>query len=126
MWVFCGVGLPANVLIIATISRFQAGGPASFLLCFLTVVDSAALVAKLMETNIVAYHGQLGGIGCRIIDVPFRTLSAIRNWTVVVICAERCVAVCKPFKRNVWISKQRCKIIVSLISILLTLFVVSI
>ncbi|CAL1526071.1 unnamed protein product, partial [Lymnaea stagnalis] len=123
MWVICGIGLPANILIIATISTFRSRGPAPFLLCLLAVIDNAVLVAKLIESNISAYQVELGRYGCKMVEVPFRTLAAIRNWTVAVMCAKRYLAVCKPFKRNVWISNRRCRLIVSLISTILTMCV---
>ncbi|CAL1538247.1 unnamed protein product, partial [Lymnaea stagnalis] len=116
MGVICGIGSPANIPIIVNISKFQSRCPASFLLCFLAVIDSSAPVAKLIERNIWAHDVERGRFGCETIGVPFRTLTVIRNWTVVVICAERCIAVCEPFKRNVWISKRRRKRALSLIS----------
>ncbi|CAL1545511.1 unnamed protein product [Lymnaea stagnalis] len=125
MWVFCGIGIPANILTFVTISKFQFRGVASFLVCLLVVIDSVALVAKLIEMQIIAHKVSLGQFGCKTIHVPSVTLTAISNWTVILICLERYVAVCKPFKRRIWITDKRCKAAVTLISSILTVTFVS-
>ncbi|CAL1545509.1 unnamed protein product [Lymnaea stagnalis] len=120
MFVFCGFGLPANILIIATISKFHSRCPASFLLCYLALIDSVALVAKLLETQIIFYHVYLGRFGCKINSMPSVTLTSVSNWTVVLISSERYIAICKPLKKRIWCTNKRCKIAVSLMSGILT------
>ncbi|CAL1526070.1 unnamed protein product, partial [Lymnaea stagnalis] len=125
MWVFVAVGLPVNILTVVTISKFQSGGPASFLLCYLAIIDSVALVVKLIELNVFARGLHLGRFGCKVVHLPSATLTAIAHWTVVFICAERYVSVCKPLRRSGWITNKRCKVAVSSMSAVSSMFYTS-
>lgn len=123
MWVFFAIGLPANILTIISILKFYFVGPASFLLCYLAAIDNVAIVAKLIEANLMYTNliNKWSSFLCKTIELPGALFTAISNWTLILICTERYVSVCKPLKRKIWISNKRCKGAVSLVFIFLTI-----
>lgn len=90
--------------------------PATFYVAFLAVCDGLTVLVKLISHQIYFHEVYLGTAGCKLDFVSFY-LSAVANWMLVLICAERFVSVCLPLKRNIIFTKKRCYITVTVITV---------
>ncbi|KAK0053179.1 thyrotropin-releasing hormone receptor [Biomphalaria pfeifferi] len=125
MWLVCGFGLPGNILIIALILRMRSRGMSSYLIVYLAVFDSLALIAKLVQRNIFYSNVSLGNIGCKMVSIPEMSCASIANWTLVFISAERFLTVCYPLQRQRWLTDFRIKLILIVVPLFLIVYAIS-
>lgn len=123
LWFLCGIGLPGNLLTILVVLSHKPYRPATLLLGCLAIFDSAALITKLIESQILYNKFRLGWLGCKLIYIPSTVTASIANWTLALICAERCIAVCYPLKRLYLMTTRRSKCLLVVMSAVLGTYV---
>ncbi|KAI8767281.1 melanin-concentrating hormone receptor 2 [Biomphalaria glabrata] len=124
MFILCSIGLPGNTLIVITMVKPQPLGPASFLIVYLAVSDCVALVIILFEYQLQFYEENLFFRKCQLFYVPATAITAVCNWTHVLISFERFVSIYYPIKRRYLLTLKRTKFIVTLLSVFLVVSVI--
>ncbi|KAH9524436.1 hypothetical protein Btru_054556 [Bulinus truncatus] len=117
MWVLSSIGIPANVLALVVIVTMQKMTPATLLTAILAVCDSCALVTKLVNVNLTLYN-VLSEAVCKM-DFVAGFFSSLANWTLVLICVERFVAVCYPLKKEYLVTLRMCYVIFGFTAVIL-------
>ena len=103
--VICAIGLPGNLAAILTITTTGSLSTAAILMALLAASDSAALVVKLVMNQLYSLD-TLSDHYCR--SNPLANVcSTYANWLLVIISAERMVAVTFPVVRDRLLSKSR-------------------
>ncbi|KAH9490401.1 hypothetical protein Btru_035108 [Bulinus truncatus] len=119
MWVLSSIGIPANVLALVVIVTMQKMTPATFLTATLAVCDSCALVTKLVDLNLLLYNVKSEAV-CKM-DFTAQFLSSLANWTLVLICVERFIAVCYPLEKEYHVTLRLCYVIFGVTALILFL-----
>ncbi|KAL8570350.1 hypothetical protein ACOMHN_035768 [Nucella lapillus] len=114
IWVLVGVGVPGNLACLVTVLSMHVT-TATFYVALLAVVDSAALLVKLVFHQLVT-HRKLTTAACTLFYIP-SFLSCHANWVLVLICFERFFAVCFPLKKQVYFTKRRVYISVIVLTV---------
>ncbi|XP_013085060.2 proteinase-activated receptor 1-like [Biomphalaria glabrata] len=120
LWI---LGVPSNALIIALIVSMKRIGAASFLIIYLSVMDSLTLTAYLVQRQLYYTDHQKTTWSCRFYHSAGLSFAGVANWTLVLITVERFLSVCYPFRRQLLISKNFFIISVGILSIVLTLVI---
>ena len=103
--IICAVGFPGNLAAILTIATVRPLSPAPFLVALLAASDSAALLVKLV-LNQLAIHMTYNDSFCHSRALA-NVCSTFANWVLVLIAAERLVAVARPVLRSRLLSLRR-------------------
>ncbi|KAH9524464.1 hypothetical protein Btru_054654 [Bulinus truncatus] len=116
VWVATSIGIPGNLLAFITICKMKTSSSASFLVAYLAICDMLALITKCAtyETSIEA-----GEVYCRLVMVPMSLSTAVTNWTIVIICVERYIAVHYPLQKRHLVTKTRIRTTVVTLDIVL-------
>ncbi|XP_076439708.1 uncharacterized protein LOC143279528 [Babylonia areolata] len=104
--VICALGLPGNLAAIVTIAGMKPRSVATFLVALLAASDSVALVMKLVINQLFFLLHQVNDSYCRSSHLV-NVCSTYANWVLVLIAAERLVAVVWPMLRNRFLGKAR-------------------
>ncbi|XP_064597759.1 probable G-protein coupled receptor 139 [Liolophura sinensis] len=98
LWTLTIVGLIGNSLSMVTILRMRPQTSSSLYVAFLAVMDSCSLVIKLVFQQVTKYDIGIGSGGCRVLLFLGNASVMVANWLVVVMTAERLLAIWFPFK----------------------------
>ncbi|XP_055901415.1 neurotensin receptor type 1-like [Biomphalaria glabrata] len=110
------VGVAGNLVVFVTICKMKTSSSASFLVAFLAVCDALALMTKCATYELNLENGPMF---CKLGMVPMSMSTAITNWTLVLICVERFIAVHYPLQKRYLLTKTRMKAAVLVVTVLL-------
>ncbi|CAL1530316.1 unnamed protein product, partial [Lymnaea stagnalis] len=119
MMVLCAIGLPGNALTIVTILAMESISPATILVAFLASCDIGALVSKLTLNRMINQHVYFGSVGCKLVNTLTLSFATIANWTLVLICLERFIAVRFPLQKVYLATKHRCTVAAFALSVII-------
>ncbi|KAL8570353.1 hypothetical protein ACOMHN_035771 [Nucella lapillus] len=116
IWVLIGVGVPGNLACLVTVLSMHVT-TATFYVALLAVVDSAALLVKLVFHQLIT-HRKMTDAAC-ILSYVVSFCSCHANWVLVLICIERFCTVLFPLKKDVYFTKRRVYVSVLLLTVAL-------
>ncbi|GFO36256.1 thyrotropin-releasing hormone receptor [Plakobranchus ocellatus] len=125
IWVVWALGFPSNILCVVTVLSMRGPSPATFLVSTLAVTDGLAISAKLLAHQFGQWQVYMGTVGCKS-NFWAIFLSSLANWTLVLICGERYVAVCFPLKKVYVVTRRRCQVTVLALALTLLIFFASV
>ncbi|CAL1540672.1 unnamed protein product, partial [Lymnaea stagnalis] len=107
---FYFIGLPGNTLSIVTILSMESISPATILVAILASCDIGALISKLALNRMINQNVYFGSVGCKLVNTLTLSFAMIANWTLVLICLERFIAVRFPLQKVYLATKHRCTV----------------
>ncbi|KAH9524485.1 hypothetical protein Btru_054696 [Bulinus truncatus] len=116
LWALFAMGLPGNLLIAITVQSIQPLGLSSLLVSVVAMFDTLAIVFMLLDNQLLVNGVRLDPFMCKIIAVFNTFFSTLAVWTLVLLCAQQCLAVYFPTKKHQYLSKSRSCIILTVIS----------
>ncbi|CAL1536038.1 unnamed protein product, partial [Lymnaea stagnalis] len=122
--VLFAIGVPANVLTIATIARMNVVTPATIMVAFLAGIDITALTSKLTIIILGYSLNILGKSICELFPFTGFYFVILSSWVVILICAERFVAICYPLRAGKIFTKRRSCIIIFALTTAFAIFLI--
>ncbi|PVD29903.1 hypothetical protein C0Q70_09160 [Pomacea canaliculata] len=119
IWVLAAFGVPGNVACILTVATMTLT-TATVYVVLLAAADLAALVLKVIFHQIYYHEVPVNTYLCKG-DVLVQVVSCYANWTLVLICFERFLAVCYPLRRNAYFTTRKAIVIAALLGLTLCL-----
>ncbi|GFO20204.1 thyrotropin-releasing hormone receptor [Plakobranchus ocellatus] len=101
------IGVPSNVLTVATILSMNALSPATFFVVLLAAFDGSALVLKLIGNQLGRFQLHKRAWLCQFLEPLTMSFATTANWILVLICLERFISVCYPLKKVYLFTKRR-------------------
>ncbi|GFO20199.1 thyrotropin-releasing hormone receptor [Plakobranchus ocellatus] len=101
------IGVPSNVLTVATILSMNALSPATFFVVLLAAFDGSALVLKLIGNQLGRSDLHNRAWFCQFLEPLSVSFATTANWILVLICLERFISVCYPLKKVYLFTKRR-------------------
>ncbi|XP_064598275.1 thyrotropin-releasing hormone receptor-like [Liolophura sinensis] len=120
-WCLCGLGVLCNLVVFAVTLVSKPFNTSSMYVATLAVVDSLALVAKLLYTSLTADDVPMGHTGCQIILLIGHFLVQFSVWILAIITVERFVAVQFVFKVSSLFTMARARMSLAITAVLLFL-----
>ncbi|CAL1546928.1 unnamed protein product, partial [Lymnaea stagnalis] len=98
LWLIFAIGFPGNLASIVTIFRMRSLGSFTLYVVLLAVMDNLALLLKLTIYQLLVDKINIATSGCRILIFLATFCNSYANWILVLMAAERLVAVRYPLK----------------------------
>ncbi|XP_070211005.1 probable G-protein coupled receptor AH9.1 [Littorina saxatilis] len=98
LWVLFALGFPGNCAAMVTIFRMRSIGTFPVFVVLLAVMDSLALLVKLLHYQLIVHQVDMGDAGCCILRFLGSWTSAYSSWILVFMALERFAAVRFPLK----------------------------
>ncbi|CAL1537673.1 unnamed protein product [Lymnaea stagnalis] len=102
-----GVGIPGNLLTAITLQTILPLSVSSLLVSVVALFDSLALIAKVIENQLLLYDVELNTFACNALTMFSVYLSTVANWSLVLLCMEQYIAVAYPLKKELMLTKSR-------------------
>lgn len=106
LWVIVVLGVPGNAACLLTFVRMRKLGSCVVYVSVLAVVDSLALLDKLLIKLLRIQNTTFSTYACKTLFFTGNTLVIYANWIVVALAAERLYAVCRPLAVSVYWTKS--------------------
>ncbi|PVD29888.1 hypothetical protein C0Q70_09145 [Pomacea canaliculata] len=119
IWVLAALGVPGNIACLLTLTSMTMT-TSIFYVTLLAGTDLLALVLKIIFHQLSNHSIPLYDVGCKLGSFV-EVVSCYANWTLVLICFERFLAVCYPLKRNAYFTEARAVAIAAIIAIIIFL-----
>lgn len=117
IWIVFILGFPGNVACVVTVLSMTKLSTATLYVALLAITDSVALLIKLIVHQ-VKWHGHpLTAYGCKASFLA-GAIACYSNWTLVLVCFERFLAVCLPLKKAVYFTKRRAIMVASVLLVI--------
>lgn len=120
-WCLCGLGVMCNLVVFVVTLVSKPFNTSSMYVAVLAVVDSLALIAKLVYTSLTAYDVPMGNTGCQSVLLIGHFLVQFSVWILAIITVERFVAVQFVFKVSTLFTMTRARMSLLITTVLLFL-----
>lgn len=117
--IICAIGIPGNIAALITLAKMRPLSSSLLYMVALAVVDTVALIIKILYLQITTVNIPLLDVGCKLIFL-FGTFSMqYSSWILVSMTVERFIAIWFPLKVSKWCTRQRAIIVMLVIGTLL-------
>ena len=107
LWVIVALGLPGNLASLFTFLHMRSLGSCVVYVAVLAVVDSLALVEKLLLSLLQEHEVPFSPTSCKALLFLANGLVIYANWIIVALAAERLFAVCRPLALTAYWTRSR-------------------
>ncbi|KAJ8307226.1 hypothetical protein KUTeg_015310 [Tegillarca granosa] len=115
----CCIGIPGNIAALITLAKMRPLSSSLLYMVVLAVVDTVALVIKILYLQLTTKDVKLGDIGCKFIFFIGNFSMQYSSWILVAMTVERFIAIWFPLKVSKWCTRQRAILVMVLEAILL-------